>query len=170
MLAGQINAVAPRFIAGQASTSVEVEVDGVRSTPSVLTTAATRPGIFMLNAAGQGAVLNEDSSVNGPLNPAARGTVIQIFATGGGETAPPLISGGMAPAPPPLHVLIASVQVQIDGIDAPVQFAGAAPQSIFGLVQINATVPLGISPAVAAGLMVTIGGIPAQAGVTVAIS
>jgi uncharacterized protein (TIGR03437 family) len=124
----------------------------------------------MLNAVGQGAVLNEDSSINGPLNPAARGTVIQIFVTGGGETSPPLTPGGVAPVPPPLHLLIANVQVQLDGIDAPVQFAGAAPQSIFGLVQVNATVPLGIAPGAAVALMVTIDGIPAQAGVTVAVS
>jgi uncharacterized protein (TIGR03437 family) len=124
----------------------------------------------MLNAAGQGAVLNADGSINGPLNRAGRGSAIQIFATGAGETAPPLVPGAIAPPPPPLHVLITNVQVQIGGIDAPVQFAGASPQSIFGLVQFNATVPLGVTPGAAVSLMVRVGGVPAQAGVTVAIS
>jgi uncharacterized protein (TIGR03437 family) len=147
-----------------------MEVDGVRSNSSVLAVTAARPGIFMLNAAGQGAVLNADGSINGPSNRAGRGSVIQIFATGAGETAPPLVPGGIAPSPPPLHVLITNVQVQIGGIDAPVQFAGASPQSIFGLVQINATVPLGVTPGAALSLIVRVGGAPAQAGVNVAIS
>jgi uncharacterized protein (TIGR03437 family) len=166
---GQLNVVAPGSIAGQASTVVEVEVDGIRSTPTVLPVAGTRPGIFVLNAAGQGAVLNENFSVNGPANPAARGTVIQIFATGGGETAPPFVTGGVAPSPPPLHVLSATVQVEIGGMDAPVVFAGASPQSVFGLVQINATVPAGVTPGAAVGLVVRIGGVGSRAGVTVAV-
>jgi len=34
---------------------------------------------------GQGAILNQDNTVNGPGNPAATGSVIQIFATGEGR-------------------------------------------------------------------------------------
>jgi uncharacterized protein (TIGR03437 family) len=168
--AGQVNVVAPMAIAGAASTTVEVEVSGVRSNASALAVAAARPGIFLLNAAGQGAVLNQDGSVNGPANRAARGTVIQIFATGGGATAPPVMPGRVVPAPPPLHVLTGAVQVTIGGVAAPVQFAGASPQLVFGVVQINATVPAVVAPGNAVPLVVTIGGAGSQAGVTIAVS
>jgi uncharacterized protein (TIGR03437 family) len=168
--AGQINVVAPASVATQPSTSVEVEVNGVRSAPSPLTTAATRPGIFTLGGAVQAAVLNQNGTVNGPGNPAPRGSVIQIFTTGGGQTAPPLTPGAVAPVPPPLHTLVAAVQVQIGGLNAVVQFAGAAPGLVFGVVQINATVPMGVAPGNAVALAVSVGGVPAQAGVTIAVS
>jgi uncharacterized protein (TIGR03437 family) len=167
--AGQINVVAPTSIAGHASTSVEVEVAGVRSPPVTLSVEARRPGIFIV-AGAQAAVLNQNGSVNGAANRAARGTVIQIFATGGGETAPPLVAGGIAPPAGPLHLLTANVQVRIGGVSAPVQFAGASPGSVFGLVQINASVPQTVTPGPAVALTVSIGGTGAQAGVTVAIS
>jgi uncharacterized protein (TIGR03437 family) len=131
--------------------------------------AAQRPGIFTLGG-GQGAVLNQDGSVNGSANRAPRGTVIQIFATGCGQTNPPLIAGGIAPAPPPLHILTAAVQVQIGAIDAQVRYAGASPGSVFGLVQINAVIPQTVAPGPAVPLTITIGGNAAQPGVTVAIS
>jgi uncharacterized protein (TIGR03437 family) len=166
--ANQINVVAPAFPAGQASTSVEVEVDGVRSNPTLLGVAPTRPGIFTLGA-GQAAVLNQNGSVNGPQNPAPRGTVISIFATGGGQTNPPLVVGSLAPLQT-LHVLAAGVQVQIGGVNAPVLFAGSAPQLVFGVVQINATVPQGATPGAAVPLQISIGNTPAQAGVTVAVA
>jgi uncharacterized protein (TIGR03437 family) len=167
---GQINAVVPQTVAGRTSTSVEVEVGGARSTSSELEVTQVRPGLFTLNAAGQCAALNEDGSVNGPLNPASRGSVIQMFATGCGETQPPLIPGGVAPSPGPRHVLNATAEVDIGGVEAPVQFAGASPEAIFGLVQINVSVPLTVAPGPAVPVMVTVGGVAAQSGVTIAIS
>jgi uncharacterized protein (TIGR03437 family) len=77
--------------------------------------------------------------------------------------------GRVAPVPPPLHVLTATVRVTIGGVDAPVQFAGASPQLVFGVVQINATVPPGVAPGPGVPLAVTIGGVASQAGVTVAV-
>jgi uncharacterized protein (TIGR03437 family) len=47
--------------------------------------------------------------------------------------------------------------VQIGGMQAEVQYAGAAPGLIDGVVQINARVPVGVSGA--AVLVVTVGGI-----------
>jgi uncharacterized protein (TIGR03437 family) len=45
------------------------------------------PGIFEAVSAGtvrQAAVLNQDNSPNSPANPAARGSIIQIYAVGAG--------------------------------------------------------------------------------------
>ena len=41
-------------------------------------------------------LLNQDNSVNSASNPAGVGTVIQIFATGGGQTMPPSVTGTLA--------------------------------------------------------------------------
>jgi uncharacterized protein (TIGR03437 family) len=102
--------------------------------------------MFSLDSTGQGqaAVLNQDNSINGPSNPATRGSVIQIFATGEGQTSPPGVTGSLTRSTPPLPVL--PVKVTIAGLDAPLQFAGSAPDSVAGLMQVNALVPQGVTP------------------------
>ena len=85
------------------------------------------PGIFVLApvSAQPGAVLNSDFSVNSSRAPAARGSVLQIFATGYG----PLDGSGQAAA----EVWIADLPMQV-------LYSGPAPGSP-GMWQINAQVP-----------------------------
>ncbi len=167
---GQINVVAPYGLAGALSTQVEVEVDAIRSAPASLPVAAAGPGVFTLTQAGfgQGAVLNQDNSVNDALNPAPRGSVVQIFATGGGVTSPSATDGAIAPASP-LHLLTETVQAEIGGLSANVLFAGAPPALVFGVVQVNAEVPAAAATGSAVPLQLTIGGVASQA-VTIAVS
>ena len=165
---GQINVVALYGLAGASSAQVEVEVGGVRSAPVSLPVSAAGPGVFTLTQAGtgQGAVLNQDNSVNGAANPAPAGSVVQIFATGGGVTSPSAVDGGIAPTPPRLHQLTETVQADIDGLNASVLFAGAPPGLVFGVVQVNAEVP---AAGGAVPLQLTIGGVASQT-VTIAVS
>jgi uncharacterized protein (TIGR03437 family) len=72
----QVNILAPSELAGKSTAQVVVTVDGVASAAQSVSIAPFAPGIF------KGGVLNQDYSVNGPGNPAALGSVIQIFATG----------------------------------------------------------------------------------------
>ncbi len=60
----------------QASAQVMVTVDGTASAPLTVNLAPFAPGIFA------NGVLNQDYSVNSSKQPAAPGSVIQIFATG----------------------------------------------------------------------------------------
>jgi uncharacterized protein (TIGR03437 family) len=64
---------------------------------------------------------------------------------------------------------VAAVSVDIGGQPAAVQYVGAAPGMMPGVLQINAQ----ISPTVAAGpsvpVHITIGGVPSQDGVTLAV-
>src|SRR5258706_9330265 len=66
--------------------------------------------------------------------------LIQIFATGLGETNPPLPAGEAASIQPPYNVTVNPVTVWIDGQRADVQFSGVAP-GVAGLFQLNAIVP-----------------------------
>ena len=167
----QVSAVAP-FSLMAPSATIQVEAGGNTSDAIVVPVAAAQPGLFSLTqtGTGQGAVLNQDSSVNGPPNRAARGSVIQIFATGAGQTTPPAQDGRLAPIPPPTHDLASPVRVEVGGIDAQIQFAGAAPNLIFGVVQINAVVPQAVTPGDAVALQVFIDNTPSQAGTTLAVS
>jgi uncharacterized protein (TIGR03437 family) len=116
------------------------------------------PGIFSTPAGttGQGAVLNADSSANSSSNPAARGSIIQIFATGLGPTTPPVAVGARAPSSPP-SVMTSTPQILVGGSPAEVTFAGLAPGFV-GLYQINAVVPQGVTPGSAVNLQIVVGG------------
>jgi uncharacterized protein (TIGR03437 family) len=143
--AGQINAIVPYEIAGKSSSNVVVMRDGVPSTPLSLQVADTAPAIFSATQTGngQGAILNGDSSSNGKNNPAAKGSVIQIFATGEG-LCPGVTTGSIIAAKPPFPRPAANVAVTIGGQPAQIQYAGEAPGLASGLLQVNAVVPANI--------------------------
>jgi uncharacterized protein (TIGR03437 family) len=131
--------------------------------------APASPGIFALDASGKGggAILNQDTSVNSPQNPAAKGSVIVLYATGGGQTNPPGRDGQIANAPN-LPAPVLPVKVRIGGVESQVQYAGAAPGFIAGAMQINVRVPE-TAPSGNVPVILEIGGWPSQEGLTVAI-
>ncbi|HXM42134.1 MAG TPA: hypothetical protein VN924_12835 [Bryobacteraceae bacterium] len=168
--AGQINVVIPYAVAGESATQVQVEYLGSLSAPISLPVAATAPGIFTLNASGTGpgAILNAaDESVNSEANPAAPGDWVSIFATGAGATTPAGVDGLLATGPsyPPN----AQVTVSIGGLPCQLNYEGAAPGLVSGVVQINAQVPAGLAPSSSIPVQLTIGTASSQSGVTLAV-
>jgi len=141
----QINAVVPWEVVFNPvlknSTQVRVEYNGASSNVSSIPICLTAPGIFVTDYSTlQAAVLNADGTRNSPSNPAKRGSVVAFFATGGGATNPPGVSGGIWPRSPLAH-LVQPVTVQINGVDAEVLYAGSAPGMVSGIFQINVQVP-----------------------------
>lgn len=141
--AKQINAVVPYEIANSVGQNVMVQVDdnGVYSNPVSVAVVATAPAIFSLGN-GQGAVLNQDGTVNGPANPAARGSYIQIYGTGEGQTTPAGVDGQIAnetlanlPRP------VAPFSLTIGGVSTTYSYAGTAPETFDGFFQVNALIP-----------------------------
>ncbi|MCC6537488.1 MAG: hypothetical protein IT162_08070 [Bryobacterales bacterium] len=163
--AGQLSAVVP--FAARVSTRIEVEVRGVRSAPVNLPVAASAPGIFTQSAqgSGAGAILNQDFTVNGPSNPAAPGSFVFVFATGGGEVAPALRDG--VPAPGAAGV-VEPFAAELDGAPAEVAYAGAAPGLIAGVLQMNLRIPFN-ARAGELPLAVRVGDAESQPGVTVSV-
>ncbi len=140
------------------------------SSPVTLQVAATAPGVFSITGSGQGpgAILNaRDGSVNSALNPAARGDWVSIFATGAGVTTPAGVDGIVASAP--LPVPNANVTVTIGGLPCEVNFDGAAPGLVTGVLQINAQVPAGLAPGSAVPVQISIGSANSLPAVTVAV-
>ena len=164
--AGQVAAVAPFALQGQSSAQVQVSYLGTISNTTTLPVVGSLPGIFSSDSsgAGEGAIRNQDNSVNSAANPAARGSVIQIYATGGGAM-PGAVEGTLAQ--PPYVQLPATARV--GGITAQVEYAGEAPGIIVGVLQINVEVPVGVNPGSAVSVDVTFGGATSKAGVTVAV-
>jgi uncharacterized protein (TIGR03437 family) len=167
---GQVNAVVPYSVAGQTTAQVQLEYLGVMSSLVTLQVAATAPGIFSLTGSGQGqgAIVNSrDGMVNSSFNPAARGDWVDIFATGAGVTSPASVDGFVAAAPLPTP--LAAVSVTMGGVPCQLQYEGAAPGLVNGVLQINAQVPPGITPGPAVPVQIRIGSLISSAAVTVAV-
>jgi uncharacterized protein (TIGR03437 family) len=142
----QVNAVVPYGVQGGTSTQVMVESQGQTSAPITVPVKPSSPGIFTLDSSGHGhvAALNEDGSLNLPDNPAARESVVSIFATGEGQTNPPGVNGKLGGSPLPVPVL--PVQLFIGDAPTDIKYVGGAPGEIAGVLQINARVPATIQP------------------------
>ncbi len=138
---GQVNAIVPYEVATRTTTNVVVEYNGVTSPSITVSVNQTAPGIFTLNSSGkgQGAILNQNSTVNGSGNPAAKGSVVVIYATGEGQTTPLGVTGTITGAT--LKLPLNAVSLFIDGQNAEILYAGSAPGLVSGVLQINARVP-----------------------------
>ena len=167
---GQVSAMAPYGLAGKNSTNVQVRF-GVVSAAIAMPVQPATPGIFSLDASGlgPGAILNQDTSLNSGTNPAAKGSVVSIYCTGGGLTNPATVDGSIIPSTTPLPILTQDVSVTIGGLPATVDYSGGAPQSVAGLTQINVEVPSSVTPGSAVPVVVQIGTAKSQAGITMAV-
>ena len=160
--AGQINFQTPAGLtAGRHQ--VSVTVNGSEVAAGFVDVSGSYPGIFILDPASvdlPGAVLNQDGSVNGPDNPAARGSVVVIFGTGQGPVDNAVADGTATPADT-LSTSTLSTRAWFAGIEGAVAFSGLAPNFV-GLWQINTVVPAN-SVTGKVPLFVTIGETPAGA-------
>jgi uncharacterized protein (TIGR03437 family) len=165
--AAQINAVVPYEIGNRVTTRLEVEYQGRRSTSIELRVAETAPGIFLLDGGGQGAIVNQNGTINSAGNPANRGTIVAIYATGEGHTNPAGVSGRVTGTVLPRP--IASYSARIGGQPAIVEYIGGAPGLVSGVIQVNLRIPEGITPGPAVPVELTIGPLTSASGVTMAV-
>jgi uncharacterized protein (TIGR03437 family) len=161
-----IATIAPFALNASAQVAIQVGVNGVMSPVQNLAVAATAPGLFSLDSSGSGSgvILNADYSVNSAANPAAAGSVVMVYATGGGLTAGQNSTGRAASA---AALLNAPVSATAGGGAAGVLYAGSAPDQANGVIQVNLQLPDGVTGIVP--LVLTIGGVSSQATVTIAI-
>lgn len=144
----QTAAIAPFAIANRATTLLQVEVNGRLTNSLSLPVAAVSPAFFTFNSSGRGggAFLNENGSVNTEDNPAQRGSIAVLYATGLGAMQPSIPDGALATAPLPRPV--AQVKVFVADRDCEILYAGPAPGLVAGLYQINVRLPATIDPGV----------------------
>lgn len=173
--ATQINAIAPVGLAGKQSTQVTVTYQGMTSNALTVPVQPAMPGIFAADGSGTGggAILNQDYSLNARLNPAARGSVVAIYLTGAGVTNPASVDGAITGITAPFPALTQSVAVTIGGVAVPatsIIYSGAAPEAVEGLTQIDVVIPASVTPGPTVPIIVTIGGVPSQTGITLSVN
>jgi len=145
--AAQVAAIVPYEVTGTTA-QVAVSYQGQTSTAVTVPIAASAPSLFSLNetGAGQAAAINVvDGTVNTAANPVKIGTYISLFATGEGQTTPAGVDGKIASGPL-LPAPNLKVSVTVGGIPAVVQYAGAAPGEVAGVMQVNVQIPVGVQP------------------------
>ena len=134
---GQIEVVAPYELANKSVTTMRVTNQG-NSTSTQVNVIDGRAGIFTVD--GLAAAINADGTMNSAANPAARGELIALYATGLGQTNRPGVDGKILKG---VATTITTVTAAIDGLSANVVFAGDAPGFV-GLSQVNVIVPQGL--------------------------
>jgi len=153
---GQICAIVPYRVTGRKTTEVVVEYDGQRSPPVVLPVVRSAPALFTLDASGRGqaAMLNETGCCNSVRNPAVRGTVASLYATGEGL---PLPETAKLQSPLP-------VKVTVGGVPAQIVWSGNV-----GVLQVNFRIPPNAPVGDAVPLVLTVGDTHSSTSVTMAV-
>jgi uncharacterized protein (TIGR03437 family) len=174
----QINFQAPTLTNAASASVVVIANPGgpneLRSDPFVVTTQqAFAPALFTFNGKSVAATNAAGTAIIGdgtiPTSvPAKPGDIVVMYATGLGNTTPAFSPGDIANT---AARLAAAVSVSVGGIqvpDAEVLYAGASPQSICGLQQINVRLPAAL-PDGNVPLTLSMRGTQSQPGITIAI-
>jgi hypothetical protein len=166
----QINAIVPGGVYGSNQVAVEI----VSATSTVATTTIpvrpSHPGVFLTSVpalfgfVGYATALNQDGTQNSASNPAALGSIVTVWATGGGVSSRPLPDGaiiGSSLGAPALSVsvfsgpIVYSISLPPDGQGGfippgvffpgsdslEVLYAGDAPGMVEGVLQVNFRLP-----------------------------
>ena len=147
---GEVETIVPGEVAGRKTTRVVIEYRDARSVPLSLPLAPAAPAIFTLDGsgAGQAAMLNETGCCNSVRNPAPRGSIVSLYATGEGRPANPQ----------------SAVKVTVGGIAAPILYAAN-----LGVFVVNFRVPEDTPAGDAVPVVLKVGAAASPAGVTMAI-
>lgn len=165
---GQINVQVPYEVAGAASVTIQIIVDGVPRNSVVVPLGSSAPGIYALaGGTGQIVAFNQDGTLNGEDNPARIGEVIVFFASGEGQTNPAGRTGKLAQAPFPAPTQL--VVVEIGGQEGRIAFAAGAP-GFAGLMQVNVFILAGSATGGQVSIILRIGPNASPVGTTVAIA
>ena len=148
---GQINAIVPFSLAGQTSVQVAVQRFARVSASVTVPLQDAAPAIFTSAQTGTGQAAILQQAANGPrfynssANPAHAGDYLEIFATGQGLWTPPpqsdlVFFSGRRPT------TVLPVSLTIGGQPAKIVYGGTVGGvSTWGVLQVNAVVPDGLS-------------------------
>ena len=165
----QVNVVAPFALTGKSSSTVRVTAGTTVQAVSV-GVAATAPALFTADGSGRGqlAAFNENGTVNSATNPAAPGSIVVLFATGGGifeKTFPDGLILGTDLAKP-----TAPLWVRFGKLPGEVLYAGTAPFLVNGALQVNVRLPGELIGGGAVPVQLLVGTAGSQTGASISVA
>jgi uncharacterized protein (TIGR03118 family) len=157
------SAIVPYGVSGSQTASVVLKTGTQTTAAFSIPVTATVPGVFTFNGGGTGAAvaLNQDGTLNTSANAAARGAVVVLFATGEGLTTPAAPDGSIETGVI-LREPMLPVTLSIGGTTAQVLYAGGAPGSVAGVLEVEAIVPAGVTPGASVPVILSVGSTPSQ--------
>jgi uncharacterized protein (TIGR03437 family) len=167
--ANQVGVVVPYEVT-PGSGGITVQYNGQISLQLPVTVAPTAPGLFTADSSGKGqavAINEADGSLNATSSPVAQGGVVHLYATGYGLVTPVVPDG--APNNPGFGFPLAKVTATVNGQSAIVQHAGGDYNLPAGTIRVDVRVPAGVSSN-AVPVVISIGGVSSQPGVTIAVA
>jgi len=138
---GQVNAIVPYEVAGRSHVEMYLIYQGSVSAPFLVAVKKASPALFTMDASGngQGAILNQNMSVNSFLNPAMRGSIVSLYATGLGELTGDAETGALVGDELPR--VSQPIRVYVGGVIAQLLYAGGAPGLVNSVTQLNVRIP-----------------------------
>jgi uncharacterized protein (TIGR03437 family) len=163
---GQINVILPYTLPTTGQANVVVQYNNLTSADFSIALTPADVQIFTANASGSGpgSILNQDFSVNTASNPAAPGSVVAVFGTGGGAVNPAVVAGNVAGDT--LSWISGQYSATVNGENATVLYAGSAPGLVYGVYQFNVQLPTDLASGPAT-IVLNVAGSLSQPNVTV---
>ena len=163
---GQVNVILPYSLGTTGQANVVMQYNNLTSAAFNIPLTGADVQIFTANASGSGpgSILNQDFSINTASNPAAAGSVVQIFGTGGGAVSPAVTAGDVAGDK--LSSVTLPYSATVNGESATVLYAGSAPGLVYGVYQFNVQLPADVA-AGSAKIILNVGDSSSQPDVTV---
>jgi uncharacterized protein (TIGR03437 family) len=150
----QINFQVPWEVANGSNANISATNNGTTGATISVPVLAAQPGIINYAAASGnfGVILHANYQLADTAHPAVPGETVLIYCAGLGAVSSPPADGAAANG----QSTVATANVTISGVNAPVSFSGLAP-SFVGLYQVNALVPAGLASG-NQSVVITIGG------------
>jgi len=154
----RILALAPDQAPAAKTSVIVVSAGGTQGDPRTVGIVATSPGLLTASSIGVGQALatNGDGTANSPSNPAQKGQMLRLYATGLGVT-----TANGAPQ--------AAITATVSGVSAQVQNVAPAVGYPAGYMAIDIQIPSGVPQSDFILVNVAADGVSSQAGVTVSI-
>ena len=170
---GQLSGVAPFELAGKTTTSVQIVSNGLTSpTVTVPVQASTISIASADGSGGNGAVIiNKDGTLNTVSNPASSGDTVVIYAAYAG----PFANGvkgtdGRTTTSAPYPAPAGPVAVTFGGVPATnIPYFANAPGFLESVMQINVTIPAGVTPDSFIPVIISAGGATSPPWITIAV-
>jgi uncharacterized protein (TIGR03437 family) len=140
----QLNAIVPNSVVAGRRIDVQIVRNGLTVGETAMSVVSSQPQVFQ--NLSEAIALNQDGGVNSGNNPALPGSIVTVWATGGGAFEEMIADGSISGSAAGELLLPVSVSTQAATpgsglIPLEVLYSGPAPGMVTGVLQVNLRIP-----------------------------